>query len=68
MECKKEENRVNCNCSYSCENKGMCCKCISYHRNRGEFPACYFPNDIERTYDRTVENFIKMYNERGKCW
>jgi hypothetical protein len=38
---------------------------LAYHRRNGELPACYFPNDIERGYDRSVENFIRIVKERG---
>jgi len=64
VECKKEENKTMCNCTYPCDKKGMCCDCISYHRGRGELPACYFPDDVERTYDRTIENFVRVYQNR----
>lgn len=64
VECKKEENKTMCNCTYPCTKKGMCCECISYHRGRGELPACYFPDDVEKTYDRTIENFIRI----NKSW
>jgi len=60
MECLKEENKVHCNCTYPCDKKGICCKCITYHRERGELPACYFPDNEEKTYDRTIENFIRI--------
>ena len=60
VECKSEENKINCNCSYPCEKKGMCCQCLTYHKNRGELPACFFPNEIEKSYDRSVENFIQI--------
>ena len=63
VECKKEENMGMCNCSYPCGKKGMCCECISYHRGRGELPACYFSDDIEKTYDRSIENFIRVYKK-----
>ena len=63
-ECKVEENKTNCNCSYSCGKKGMCCECVSYHRSRGELPACYFPDAVERTYDRSIENFIRTHQIR----
>jgi len=59
MECQKDKNLENCNCSYSCSKKGVCCECIAYHRSRNELPACYFSDDVERTYDRSVENFVK---------
>jgi len=67
-ECMIEENKDLCNCSYSCGKKGICCKCLHSHRRNGELPACYFPNDEERTYDRSIENFIRIYQERGKCF
>jgi hypothetical protein len=62
VECKKEENKIMCNCSYSCDKKGMCCECMHYHRKRGELPACYFPDSVERTYDRTIEKFIRIHS------
>lgn len=63
MECSSESNKLECNCTYPCDKKGICCKCISYHRNRGELPACYFPDNIEKTYDRSIENFLRI-NEK----
>lgn len=58
MECKKEDNLKNCNCSYPCSRKGVCCECISYHRRNGELPACYFNDKDEKTYNRTVEFYM----------
>jgi hypothetical protein len=58
MECKKDRNKVYCNCTYSCDKKGICCDCIKYHRELGQLPACYFPDDIEKTYDRSISNYI----------
>ena len=65
MECKKEHNTKNCNCSYTCSKKGICCDCISYHRKAGELPACYFPDNEENKYDRSITNFIRIVKERG---
>ncbi|MDX9846732.1 MAG: DUF6485 family protein [Tenuifilaceae bacterium] len=65
MDCKKEQNLNHCNCSYPCSRKGVCCDCIAYHRRMGQLPACYFPNDLESNYDRSVENFMRIYKERG---
>lgn len=60
MDCKKSKNIANCNCSYEpCPRKGVCCDCLSYHRGMGQLPACYFPDDVERGYDRSVGNFIR---------
>ncbi|MFH0894339.1 MAG: DUF6485 family protein [Bacteroidota bacterium] len=57
-DCKVSKNQSNCNCSYSCEKKGICCDCIAYHRRSGQLPACYFPDAVERTYDRSIENYV----------
>lgn len=65
MECNKSKNAGYCNCTYPCGKKGVCCECIIYHKKLGELPACYFPNDAEKTYDRSVEYFIRLYQERG---
>ncbi|VVB60855.1 Uncharacterised protein [uncultured archaeon] len=58
VECKVQKNRIVCNCSYSCSRKGHCCECLSYHKSRDELPACFFSDMVERTYDRSTENFI----------
>jgi hypothetical protein len=61
MECKKEANKEKCNCSYEpCSRKGICCECISYHLNNRELPACFFPDNVERTYDRSFESFSEL--------
>ena len=65
-ECKIEENKQDCNCTYPCGKKGMCCACIRSHRLQGELPACYFPDTAERTYDRSIENFIRIYQQEKK--
>lgn len=63
MECKKNKNLDQCNCSYgSCTRKGICCECIAYHLRGRELPACCFPNDLERTYDRSFELFAQLVN------
>ena len=68
-ECNVKQNKEKCNCTYGlCNRKGVCCECFSYHREMGELPACYFPEDVEKTYDRSIESFIATYQERGKWW
>jgi len=63
-ECKKEINSKNCPCTYpGCPRKGICCDCIRYHRKSDELPACYFSPEIEKTYDRSIKNFIKNQNK-----
>jgi hypothetical protein len=67
MQCKKEENAVNCTCSYpDCPRKGMCCECVMHHRKKNEIPACFFSVESEGDYDRSVENFIKGHKEFKK--
>jgi hypothetical protein len=65
-ECKVQKNKMVCNCSYSCSRKGLCCECLSYHKSRDELPACFFPDTVERTYDRSTENFILTYQEKKR--
>ena len=66
-ECQKERNMTICNCSYEpCSRKGICCECIAYHRRNGELPACYFPDDVEKIYDRSTDKFIETYQKRGR--
>ena len=68
-ECNIKKNMDRCNCSYrSCSRKGRCCDCLHYHLSSGQFPACIFPNDVEKMYDRSIENFIKTYKARGAWW
>ena len=61
MECNKENNLDRCNCSYEpCARKGICCECLAYHQKLGELPACYFPADVERSYDRSIARFKRL--------
>ncbi|HRY28525.1 MAG TPA: DUF6485 family protein [Elusimicrobiota bacterium] len=59
MNCDKAKNMKSCNCTYPCARKGRCCECLEYHRRSGELPACYFTAAAERTYDRSVENYLR---------
>ncbi len=57
-----EKNLASCNCSYEpCSRKGKCCECVQYHRRSNELPACFFPDSVERTYDRSVRKFIQCH-------
>ncbi len=60
MDCKIKENLKNCNCSYSCTRKGLCCECVAHHRKNGELPACYFPKEEEASYDRSIKNYYRI--------
>lgn len=56
----KEKNLKNCTCSYmSCGNRGMCCECVAQHRAAGEIPGCFFSTAGEKSYNRSIANFIR---------
>jgi len=63
-ECPNEEvNNERCNCTYSgCSHHGLCCECLSSHLSRKELPACCFPPDAEKTYDRSFRKFIEVWS------
>ena len=62
-ECNIEENKKHCNCTYEpCSRKGKCCECIRYHLAMNELPACCFPDDVERTYDRSFRRFAQLHS------
>ena len=64
MECKKDENRIGCTCTATtCSKRGVCCDCVTYHREKGEIPGCFFPAGAERSYNRSIENFIRVNNK-----
>ncbi len=64
MECKQNQNIEKCNCSWEgCSRKGMCCECIAYHLKMRQLPACVFPDEEEKTYDRSFEKFAELVNE-----
>lgn len=66
-ECNIIKNKRRCNCSYEpCSRKGICCECIQYHLGNDQFPACFFSDDVEKTYDRSIAKFIKTYKTRGR--
>ncbi|MCF7916491.1 MAG: DUF6485 family protein [Candidatus Omnitrophica bacterium] len=66
MNCQnKEKNLEFCNCSYpSCSRKGLCCECLRYHLSNQELPACFFPEKEEKTYDRSIENYLSLKNKK----
>ena len=64
MECKQTKNLKQCNCSYEpCSRKGLCCDCLQYHIKMRQLPACAFPNDAEKTFDRSYEHFASLVGE-----
>ena len=61
MECKKDENIIECTCSaMSCKNRGICCECVRHHRESGQIPGCFFPKSAELKHDRSIEYFIEV--------
>jgi len=65
LEYEVDRNLEKCNCTYSgCLRKGKCCECIAYHRKNGELPACYFTEEQEKTWDRTIEHFVRINSKR----
>ena len=65
MECNIKANMDKCTCTYEpCSRKGKCCECVAYHRCSGELPGCFFPTEVELTYDRSIERFIKCSEQK----
>ena len=50
---------IECNCTYSCSKHGKCCECVVYHQKHGEFPACFFSEAMEKTYDRSFNALVR---------
>lgn len=60
MECLSEKSLQHCNCTYtSCDKRGNCCQCVAHHKDRGEFPACFFSGSAESSYDRSLAKLVK---------
>jgi hypothetical protein len=65
MECKVEQNKNMCTCTYSsCDKTGICCECVKYHRDMNQIPGCFFPPDAEKTYDRSIKKFIEVWKDK----
>jgi len=59
-----EKSMAKCNCSADdCPRKGNCCECLQHHLAAQQLPACAFPDDIERTYDRSFKRFAQWVME-----
>jgi hypothetical protein len=60
----RDANLAHCPCTWpNCSRKGICCECLRYHLARQELPACCFPPEVERTYDRSFARFSQL--QRG---
>jgi len=67
MECNIEANKTSCSCTYEpCARKGKCCECISYHLKMDELPACVFPPQVEKSYDRSIARFVSCFANRAR--
>lgn len=65
MEGKIDLNNKSCNCSYeSCARKRKCCDCIADDLESDELLVCCFPDDVERSNDRSVARFFSLYRNR----
>lgn len=63
-ECSMKVNLSHCNCTYEpCSRKGICCECLRYHLAHKELPACFFPPEVERTYDRSIRRFLSLHKD-----
>jgi hypothetical protein len=61
----QKKNLASCTCTYvSCERRGLCCECVAYHRALDQLPGCFFPAEAEKTYDRSVRNYVKVMQAR----
>ena len=51
------ENKHDCPCvKVDCKNHGKCCDCVAHHRDHNEgVPGCFFSEEAEATYDRSIE-------------
>ena len=58
----KKQNLARCLCSYKpCARQGVCCECVAYHKNNNQIPGCFFPAEIEKTFDRSIEKFKNCF-------
>ncbi|MCL1834107.1 MAG: DUF6485 family protein [Leptospirales bacterium] len=60
MSCEHNKT-IKCSCTYNCSRHGKCCECVAYHAKSKEFPACFFSEKTERSYDRS---FSALVNDR----
>jgi len=59
----QKKNDARCTCTYSgCDKHALCCECLHSHLAQRQLPACCFPPEIEKTYDRSFNAFIKAWS------
>lgn len=67
ISCSISVNKMKCMCTYlHCSRKGKCCECLNYHWSNHELPACLFPVDVEKTFDRSLKKFIEVNSGNNK--
>jgi len=60
------EINKNCPCTYNnCSLHGNCKECIKYHNKMNEFPACFFSEEAEKTFDRSLKKLIEDRKKNG---
>ncbi|OGV35888.1 MAG: hypothetical protein A2X48_14680 [Lentisphaerae bacterium GWF2_49_21] len=66
MKCENiSANKSKCNCTYEpCDKKGNCCACIHYHLSNNELPACAFPDEVEKSWDRSFSKFVDAQKKK----
>jgi hypothetical protein len=61
---RSSENLKSCGCTYTaCPRRGNCCLCVRHHRELNELPGCFFPPEVEKTYDRSFARFAEIYSQ-----
>ena len=59
-----DDPNAKCACTYpGCSKNNKCCKCLHYHLSMRQLPACCFPPDVEKTYDRSFAAFIACHSK-----
>ena len=66
VQCENLQKNVDrCACTYTtCDRRGNCCDCISYHLATQQLPGCCFPPEVEKTYDRSFQKFIEVWSAK----
>ena len=60
MKSASSPSASHCTCTHTaCPTWGDCRSCVTRHRERQEIPGCFFTTAGEKTYNRSVGNFIK---------
>jgi hypothetical protein len=63
---KKASNAERCNRSHAgCPRQGVCCECLKHHLSARQLPACCFPDEVERAYDRSFERFADLVRSKS---